>query len=37
MELRVKGEDEQVSNDLCNAVGQWLKREMALLRFTRSE
>ncbi len=37
MELRVKGEDELTLNDLGNAVGQWLRREMQPLRFGRSE
>jgi hypothetical protein len=37
MELRVQGEDELILNDLCNALGPWLRRGMRPLRFARSE
>jgi hypothetical protein len=30
-----EGENELVFNDLCNAVGQWLRREIAPLRFSQ--
>jgi hypothetical protein len=31
-----QGEDELILNDLCNALGPWLRREIAPLRFAKA-